>query len=374
MHNGNRLMLIACSALILACTQAEPTAPTALENTLDGPSWGHPYAVSVMTQNMYVGADVDAIIGALLTPDPNDDVTALLQQIQILQETDFPTRANALADAIAARRPHIVGLQEVSTLDMDLTALGIPFTYDMDFLTVLNQALEARGLRYRVAGKVQNFVAAPIPGISLTDYDVVLVDKARVRVGRHVVARVYSNNLGPVTPGVELSRGFVSFAARIGGRWYRVASTHLESDLGGQNLSPLRAAQMQELVQLLGQGSPAIIMGDLNDFAGSPMHQAALDAGFTDTWAALEPADPGFTCCHASDLTDARIPNQRIDYIFARGIGHRHSPLVGKIARIGLLPEEMVSGPVHPIYASDHAGLAARRRTKHEWRDWSDWR
>jgi endonuclease/exonuclease/phosphatase family metal-dependent hydrolase len=367
MHNRHRFMLMGCSAMILACAQGEPTAPTSLENSLDSHSWGHPFAVSVMTQNMYVGADVDAIIAALLSPDPNDDVTTLTQQIQVLQETDFPTRAAALADVIAARRPHIIGLQEVSTLDIDLTGLGLPFTYQMDFLAVLRQALEARGLRYRVAGKVQNFVAAPLPGISLTDYDVVLVDKSRVRLGRHVQTRVYTNNLGAVAPGVELNRGFVSFAARISGRWYRVASTHLESNLGPLDLATLRAAQMQELVQVLGQGSPAIIMGDLNDFADSPMYQAALDGGFTDVWAALEPGDPGFTCCHASNLTDDRIPNQRIDYIFARGIGHRHRPLLGNITRIGLLTEEMVAGPLHPIYASDHAGLTARLRTRHDW-------
>ena len=37
-----------------------------------------------MTWNMYVGADVDAVIAALLSPDPSDDQPALLAAIGTL--------------------------------------------------------------------------------------------------------------------------------------------------------------------------------------------------------------------------------------------------------------------------------------------------
>jgi hypothetical protein len=42
-----------------------------------------------------------------------------------LQETDFPARASAVADEIARFRPHAVGLQEVSTVDLTLPPLGV---------------------------------------------------------------------------------------------------------------------------------------------------------------------------------------------------------------------------------------------------------
>jgi hypothetical protein len=107
-------------------------------------------------------------------------------------------------------------------------------------------------------------------------------------------------------------------------------------------------------------------MGDLNDFVATPMYQVATGAGFTDVWAALRPGLDGFTCCHASDLTDSRIPDQRIDYVFARGFGHHGDPVDGWIARFGLLPREMVQGPLHPIFVSDHIGLvAALHRQRH---------
>jgi hypothetical protein len=39
-----------------------------------------------MTRNMYVGANVDAVIAALITPDPADDQTALFEAISTLQD------------------------------------------------------------------------------------------------------------------------------------------------------------------------------------------------------------------------------------------------------------------------------------------------
>src|SRR2546422_11429163 len=87
------------SAAARPTLSATPTAPGAR-------------TITVMTRNLYIGADVDQVIGALASPDPNDDVPALLAAIAVLQRTDFPTRAGALADEIARARPHVVGLQE----------------------------------------------------------------------------------------------------------------------------------------------------------------------------------------------------------------------------------------------------------------------
>ena len=99
--------------------------------------------IVVMTQNLYVGADVDLVIHALATPDPGDDFPALLSAIETLGKTDFPVRAAAIAAEIARTRPQAVGLQEVSQINIDLRPLGVPVTVDQDFLVILQAALAA---------------------------------------------------------------------------------------------------------------------------------------------------------------------------------------------------------------------------------------
>lgn len=352
--------LIAGLAFLAAACSRDATGPEPAATATDNPAvlrFGHDRGLVVMSLNMYVGADVDAIIGALATPDPADDAAILIQQAGVLGETDFPTRAAGLADLVARERPHVIGLMEISKIDLELPPAGI--SYHVDFLAEITKAFRARHLHYRVAAKERNFVAAPTPGVSLEDYDVMLVDARRVAVGREIIARTFTVNLGLVAPGVTLARGFVSVPINVGEERYRVTSTHTEADLAGNNLGLLRAAQMQELVGAIGDARHAVVMGDLNDFVGSPMYQVLQAAGFTDVWAALQPGAEGFTCCHASNLTDARALNQRIDYIWTRGFQRHDAPVEGFIRRFNVGPDELLAGPVHPIYLSDHAGLIA---------------
>ncbi|PYP30757.1 MAG: hypothetical protein DMD49_09680, partial [Gemmatimonadetes bacterium] len=133
--------------------------------------------VTAMTRNLYIGADVDVVIAALASPDPADDVPTLLDAIAVLQHTDFPTRAEALADEIARPRPDVIGLQEVEQLHIDLTSLGLPVAINQNFLAILGAALARRGLHYAVAGRVTNVTAFLLSGaINLTDEDVILVN------------------------------------------------------------------------------------------------------------------------------------------------------------------------------------------------------
>lgn len=318
--------------------------------------------ITVMTQNLYVGADVDAVIGALASPDPSDDVPALLFAIETLGKTDFPTRAGAIADEIAAARPHVVGLQEVSVIDIDLTALGLPVVVHLDFLEILQAKLAERGLHYDVAAQVQNIVAAPLPGISLIDHEAMLVDADRVTLTA-AGGQNFSFNVGVVAPGVELKRGWVWADLAIAGAPYRFVSTHTEADLAGAHLEELRAAQVSELAASLPTDRPVVVMGDLNDTPGSLMHQVMAGAGFSDVWAALRPGAIGYTCCHRPDLSDSVAAfYQRIDYVFARGLGDASARVRGKIDRFGEVPSDRTAGPAYPIWPSDHAGLVAAVR------------
>ncbi|HYT84017.1 MAG TPA: endonuclease/exonuclease/phosphatase family protein [Gemmatimonadales bacterium] len=354
--------LAVLGGLVAGCSDRAPTAPL-VELRFSG-SEGAAAGVTAMTQNLYVGADVDAVIIALASPDPNDDVPALVNAIQTVGNTDFPARAEAIADEIARVRPHAVGLQEVEVLDIDLTPFGQPIVVDLDFLPILQAALAARNLHYVVAAQVQNTAAVPVPGISLVDYDAILVDADRVTVTT-AGGQNFFRNAGPVAPGVDLKRGWVWTRVMIAGTPYTFVSTHTEPDLAGASLAGLREAQLTELVDSLAADQRVVMMGDFNDVPGSLMHQVVMGAGFTDAWAALRPGAIGYTCCHLSDLSDS-VANfsQRIDYVFSRGLGGGDPDvrLRGKVDRFGEVPSDRTAGPAYLIWPSDHAGLIATLR------------
>jgi hypothetical protein len=355
-----RFLPILTVAALAACTDGSPIGPVSTD-IVPAASMGSPATepVSVMTRNVYIGADVDVVIGAFITPDPTDDVPALLAGIAQLQATSFPHRADALVDEIERFRPHVVGLQEIATIDIDLTGFGIPIDFDLDYLPILQAVLAGRGLNYVPVAAVVG-ITATLPGVTVIDRDVILVDADRATWDpASVVSQTFAANLGMVAPGIELLRGWVSVDVTVGSQTIRVASTHLES--GNQPGFPaLRALQAAQLVASLGAASPAILMGDLNDPAGSPMYGVVTGAGFVDAWAAMRPGAQGLTCCHASDLSN-RVAvhelDQRIDFIMTRGFGHRNGMLPGQIRLLGITPGERVAGPQYDIWPSDHAGI-----------------
>jgi endonuclease/exonuclease/phosphatase family metal-dependent hydrolase len=355
--------VLASLGLVLsaACSQADLLEPPRSDTQADEKLVSNSHAarsVTVMTRNLYVGTDLDAVITALTSSDPADDFPALLAAIETLRLTAFPLRAAAIANEIARAHPHVLGLQEVSEINIDLSALGVPVVLHQNFLAILQAALAARGLDYAVAATVENIEATPIPGISLIDYDALLVDADRVSV-QSAVGQSFSANLGEVVPGVVLKRGWVAATITIGGNPYTVASTHAESG-SFPGFSALRALQLTELVGTLGTGSPTVLMGDLNDLPGSPMYQVVTGAGFTDVWRALRPGVVGNTCCHVKDLSDrhARF-DQRIDYVFTRGFEHANKEVLGKVTLVGDTPSDRIPGLEFQIWPSDHVGVVA---------------
>lgn len=350
-----RLLPVLALALALACSNTDAFAPSGPAQPSLGANGAH--SITVMTRNIYIGADVDAVIAALASPDPSDDLPALLGNIAVLQQTAFPLRAQALAAEIARAHPHIVGLQEVTQLQVNLTGLGIPVDINLDFLPILLDALAAHGLNYSVAAQVTNLTAAPFPGISVTDHDVILVDASRVVVAPGAVAQTYALNLGVVAPGVDLKRGWVRIDATVEGVPVTVASTHLESG-SFPGFDALRAGQVGELMGSLAGAAAVIVLGDFNDVPGSLMYGVVTGAGFSDAWASLRPGAGGLTCCHLPDLSDPVAKfTQRIDYVFTRGLVGPQDRLQGRISIIGDQPGDRIAGPSYPIWPSDHAGV-----------------
>src|SRR5262245_26311095 len=111
-------------------------------------------AIRVMTQNVYYGFDVGPLLAA---QDPAEIPILAAQAFQQLVATDFAERAGAMADEIAQRRPHLIGLQEIALIRIqspgDAVAGGTSpaETVLFDHLEILMSALASRGLDYRVA-------------------------------------------------------------------------------------------------------------------------------------------------------------------------------------------------------------------------------
>jgi endonuclease/exonuclease/phosphatase family protein len=364
------LTLLAYSSLALAafgCGQEATTGPPAPPAAaIDESSVRLPFSsahdLGLMSRNIYVGADLDAVIAALVSQDPSDDIPALVQAAATLQETDFTVRAEGFAREIDRTRPDVVGIVEVSKIDvdLDLTPFGGPhLVVHENFLPEILSALKRHHLNYRVAASNLNFAVEPTPGVRLEDYDVTLVGPG-VQVKEGVLAQNFTFNVGEVAPNVVISYGFTLVPVKVRGRHYAVATTHLQPNISGLDLAQLRVAQMLELIRLMPTDVPAVIQGDLNDHDDSPMYQAAADSGFADVWAVLRPNQAGLTCCHSIQLTNSQPLTERIDFILARGFEHRSDPVTGFIVRVGLFPWELLPGPLHPIFVSDHAGLVAR--------------
>jgi endonuclease/exonuclease/phosphatase family metal-dependent hydrolase len=342
--------LAVCAALVaLSATVAATT----------GEARRAPLTLRVMTRNLYLGANLDAIVKARSTSEAFSAVALGWEQVQA---NDFPLRANAIAREIAATRPDFVGFQELSLYRTQTPAdftVTPATTVALDYARELRKALAARKLRYRFLG-IRPETDAELPAgnpptmdIRLTVRDglLVRVDK-RIRI-RRVVGGMYSTTTPLFGGFVIAKRGWVLADATVAGRTFRVITTHLESFNDASQV-----AQGQELAAGPAQTKlPTVLLGDLNsraDGTGTPTHANLLADGFKDAWQQAHPNDVGLTCCHGDDLRELGGPfYSRIDYVLLRN-GFR--ALAAGI--VGQAPSDRISG----LWPSDHAGLWARLR------------
>src|SRR5262245_44830178 len=137
-----------------------------------------PRAVTVMSRNLYLGADLGPAIVALSEGRP------IPRSVWAnVESTGFDRRAVALADEIARSRPALIGLQEVELWRSGPANDPAPADVtEYDYLRSLLDELAARGLRYAPAVVSTNWeVEAPaetgvgLRDIRLADRDVILV-------------------------------------------------------------------------------------------------------------------------------------------------------------------------------------------------------
>ena len=341
--------------------------------------------LTVMTYNVYLGADTSGLFAQLVAgAGPQELLSDAGEAFIAMEKTDFPLRATAIAESIAAHEPHLIGLQEMIVVRQDPSNFAVNPMPDaetevIDFRKVMMQALQAEGMNYEIAAQVQNMdIELPmclvelstclsdltmIQDARLTMFDVLLV-RDDVEVSEPV-QRNYSVVIGPPIVPLTVQRGYVAVDATVANRTYRVVSTHLEA------FNPqVRDAQAAELTGVLeAEDLPIILLGDFNS---SPDIESGIDdertyltvteAGFIDMWKGGP--GTGLTCCQGSDLTQEDELSNRIDFVFVRNssapdnasidthvddafvVGDQHADRVDR--GVGVL-----------LWPSDHAGVGA---------------
>jgi endonuclease/exonuclease/phosphatase family metal-dependent hydrolase len=331
-----------------------------------GPQGNRDRNFKVITRNMDTGSDFGYIL-QLQTADPTALMAAVTQTYAEILQSNMPARADGIAAEIQALQPDVVGLQEITTV------LQGPFdpnvhsatTVVEDQLQLLKEALQHRGLQYKVVAVQKNSdVEVPaftldftgVMDVRLIDHDAILV-RSDLPVSQLKIENVtmdhFSNEL--VYPimgnGVTFWRGWIALDVKFRGKPYRFVTTHLETFY-----LPIQYGQALELVNgpLLAD-RPVILAGDLNSDANdpnletSPAYHVLVDAMFRDIWHELHPNEAGNTWpLHGEDGLPNTPPFQRIDLIMMRGEGIEANG-------ISLFGTALIDG----VWPSDHAGVEA---------------
>lgn len=366
------LVMLAVAVGLAACHDDPLTGPMELNRAGVLPPTGA-RGFKVMTQNVYPGAVIEAIMMA-----PQEQIPFAAAEVWgKIQYTNFPERAATLADKIAADRPHVIGLQEVPiyrTQDPGDAVIGgtAPAeTVALDFLQILIDALDARGVSYVPVAvhrttdiEVPVFAGVNADGsyhfvdIRFTDGDAVLV-RADVPYA-NATSGLYEARIPGAAVGlpIDITRGWDAVDATVGGITYRFFNTHLED----MNVD-VQVGQAAELLGMIGvESKPVVLTGDFNSDAftnPTPTYGMLLDAGLSDLWTLANPRDPGATCCHV-ELLDEAVPDytKRLDLILTRGGLVRNGLFVGNL-QASLVGEEQADRTPSGLWISDHVGVMA---------------
>jgi endonuclease/exonuclease/phosphatase family metal-dependent hydrolase len=385
-----RVLLVVVVALSLVAAFAVPAGAHGRGHAYGHSAQQQGKPLTAMTRNLYLGADLTRAFAALQAP-PDRQLDVLIGATTtiraIVDQTNFPLRAQRIAAEIAEHRPDLVGLQEVALwrhgpLGAEAT------TVDYDFLQLLRDALDARGAHYVVAHVQQEsdvtlpgFLNGTLQNLRLTMRDAVLKRadegvKLLDASGANYVTRI------PVTLAGQTAsfiRGYNVVDVRAGAKRVRFVNTHLESES-----SDVAYAQAAEL--LAGPASPAngwntILACDCNtDPLNASVKPGQVRAhrdpyllltgagGFHDEWLLFAPAEAGFTSGLSELVNDtpeeaaARFINHRIDFVFGRRADGSAMP-VKRAWVTGKDPADRTPPtPIGRLWPSDHAGVVVELR------------
>ena len=250
-------------------------------------------------------------------------------------------------------------------MDLIIGGQTLPTEVVLDFLQILLDALESRGLDYEAVAIAEGIdielplakSATEFADIRLTDREVIL---ARSGVSVSDVVEAQFQAAVPIEVGgvpTSIPRAYASVRATVAGRDLRFITTHLETGAA----EPIQVFQAQELVGMVAADPlPVVVVGDFNSDANGTTTATYADilipGGLVEVWAAVNPNDPGFTGSQTEDLLSSTELNRRIDMVFTREADDLialRSVIVGNEER-----DRSPSG----LWPSDHAGVVTSLR------------
>lgn len=307
------------------------------------------FNLSFLTWNIYQGFDTSPLFNPSLTPEQLPAVVT--QVLRQFLATNFPVRAEAIARAIASQKPDFIGLQEAVRIKITIPNFR---TVTYDFIEILLEALEERGLKYEVAASNNN-ATGEFPDsngnvVQFLDRDAILVRKDRkLDVIRKREANFQTNLTVPIAGQLfVILRGWSSIDVKLYGQVFRMINTHLDP-----TVEAIRNAQAAEILQ--GPANtrlPVIITGDMNSIPNSTTYNLFINKGFREVWHKVGKGH-GFTAHQDADLlNNVSELSERIDYVwFNNGWKPIQADLVGEMQR-----DRTSTG----LWPSDHAGVSAR--------------
>ena len=379
--------------------------------------------IKVATYNLYVGADIFRVFSP-----PTCGVPQAVNDIHnIIQATNFPERAEAIADQIKRQKPDVIGLQEVSLIRSQFPGnslapdgSGIEFLGDFptdprftfkldavdveyDYLQLLLNALSDRGLNYVAVDSASPVNAdtefpaiefAPdctplsIPmDLRLTDRDVILVRaglpvnfafEGNFQVNTPVELPTLIPTPGGWVPAVyvtEFTRGWGAVSLNIKDQSYSVFNTHLE--VGDETLPPDEGLNLVQFAQAMEIGQvatttlppPRLLVGDINS---SPL------SGFADPRPAYFILTQEFGLADVWDIQDKPPANEGFTCCQSELLDNSTSmlderidvvladfgELVPRKIKADVLGDEPADKTPSGLWPSDHAGVAVKLSLK----------
>jgi hypothetical protein len=371
----------------------------AIPAAADARKKGEKPRVTVMTRNVFLGADLSPALEADTLAEAIDASGVILNEVD---STRFQDRAVPLAREIKKSKAHLVGLQEValfqdqtpSDLGAPPSGVGDPATnVRYDFLALLRQELKDIGAKYRVVTSQDEFVeelpadtdqndatGSPPFGAELdarlTIRDVILAKKGTtVKLGKTAGAQ-YTNmfvaEVGPLDIPVE--RGWVSVEAKVGGGGgkgknragaakrgggpsrFRLVNTHLEA-FGD---ATIREAQAKELIAgPLDTRKQVVLVGDINSGLPDPHNignlpgqdpndplafRALVGAGFKDNGEVQ-------SCCYSDMFDESLVFDHTVDHVLTQpGLRSKKERVTGN---------DVSKRTPSDLWPSDHGGVVS---------------
>jgi endonuclease/exonuclease/phosphatase family metal-dependent hydrolase len=324
---------------------------------------------TVMTWNLYLGTTLDNLAGQTGLAF----VAAVTQDWNNIVATNFPARAEALADEVELAQPDLIGLQEVELIreqkpaDSFVNPNPNAVSTVYDYLSLVLSSLQARGLNYQAVATSTNADAeAPrfdatspngFTDVRITDRDVILARADVASSMSNPQDGRYGAQLSVPAGGraIQFTRGWASVDVTVEGGTFRFFNSHLET----AGAPAIQVSQGNEALGLIGASPvPVIAVGDFNSAAdgSTTATYANLTAQLSDAWSTANPGEAGFTCCQNELLTNtSSLADERIDLIFTSSLFDVTLARLVGATQFAMSP---------PLWAADHLGVVAELKLK----------